>query len=411
MSSLATPRTDTAGDVPNIKSLLKLKKKYDPPDSSELPESYKTNSPKELLWLWCANNMVRQLKVDFPHLRPLCLSPRNECGVNKLICTFVKVKWCYFLVSLSHNLAAHSSAILSPVRRRRMLQVHRRLRLLQPREVSPFCFGSLRNKQFSLLRVFDGSLNSPTRVINEQTGNSFEMSLLLVSLLRGFGWDAYVVVGWVDKRTATRDQSHLPCPLLAEVQQEEALSDTREDDLIYRLRRPERLISKYQQFLDDKSDGQEVDGDDTEEDVDTSNSEIFHGWVYVETENLSFFVEPTTGIRHSISSAAYIKINCLFNDQNYWLNLKEGSLSRKGKKLEIDNKSKWLRLVQDITRVKKPKEKKMNEIGIGLMKVTTTIINEENLNLIFFRSRRKSCQTPRKNQKSPSDLLMFCIPG
>ena len=34
------------------------------------------------------------------------------------------------------------------------------------------------------LRVFDGQMNSPTRVINEQTGNSFEMSVLLVSLLR-----------------------------------------------------------------------------------------------------------------------------------------------------------------------------------------------------------------------------------
>ena len=37
---------------------------------------------------------------------------------------------------------------------------------------------------FSVLRVFDGKMNSPTRVINEQTGNSFEMSVLLVSLLR-----------------------------------------------------------------------------------------------------------------------------------------------------------------------------------------------------------------------------------
>ena len=89
MSSGTTPRDEKIGD---IKSLLKLKKKYDAPDSSSLPQSYRTNSPKELLWLWCANNLVRQLKVEFPHLRPLCLSPCNECGVQKLICTFVKVR-------------------------------------------------------------------------------------------------------------------------------------------------------------------------------------------------------------------------------------------------------------------------------------------------------------------------------
>ena len=92
MSSLATPRSDNTGDsVPNIKSLLKLKKKYDAPEDPALPESYRKNSEKELLWLWCANNLVRQLKFDFPHLRPLCLTPSNECGVKKLICTFVKV--------------------------------------------------------------------------------------------------------------------------------------------------------------------------------------------------------------------------------------------------------------------------------------------------------------------------------
>ena len=88
MSSGTTPRDEKIGD---IKSLLKLKKKYDAPDVKELPESYRVNSEKEKLWLWCANNMLRQIKFDFPHLRPLCLAPENECGVKKLICTFIKV--------------------------------------------------------------------------------------------------------------------------------------------------------------------------------------------------------------------------------------------------------------------------------------------------------------------------------
>ena len=87
-SATGTPRGETIGD---IKSLLKLKKKYDAPDASSLPESYRKNSEKELLWLWCANNMLRQIKFDFPHLRPLCLTPLNECGVKKLVCTFIKV--------------------------------------------------------------------------------------------------------------------------------------------------------------------------------------------------------------------------------------------------------------------------------------------------------------------------------
>ena len=161
------------------------------------------------------------------------------------------------------------------------------------------------------------------------------------------------------------------CPLLATVHQELEEMKAEEKNLIYKLRKPMELVSKYQEFLAKKA---ESDGMKSEQVADTSSdkvhSEIFHGWVYIETENLSFFVEPTTGLRHSINAAAYVKINCLFNDRNYWLNLKEGSLSRKGKKLDLDNKTKWLKLVQDIGKEDKPKhEKKTTDIGMGLMKV------------------------------------------
>ena len=140
---------------------------------------------------------------------------------------------------------------------------------------------------------------------------------------------------------------------------------------MYKLKKPLNLTSKYQEFIANAADTDDADeGDDNDEDQEGADKEIFHGWVYIETENLSFFIEPTTGQRHSISSSSYVKINCLFNDRNYWLNLKEGNLSRKGKKLELDNKSKWLRLIQDLSKVKKPKqEKKTTDIGIGLMKV------------------------------------------
>ena len=50
--------------------------------------------------------------------------------------------------------------------------------------------------------------------------------------------------------------------------------------------------------------------------------------------------------RHSIGALAYKRIICLFNDQNYWLNLRGVNLTRKGKTLDTNNKAKWLLLVQ-----------------------------------------------------------------
>ena len=85
---------ETAGheeeQLPNIKSLLKLKSKYEASAPEDLPETYRTNSAKERLWLWCCDNYLRQLKFTHPHVKPLCLTPKNECGVEKFVCTFIK---------------------------------------------------------------------------------------------------------------------------------------------------------------------------------------------------------------------------------------------------------------------------------------------------------------------------------
>ena len=96
--------------------------------------------------------------------------------------------------------------------------------------------------------------------------------------------------------------------------------------------------------------------------------------MFLKVGQTSFFIEPTTGLRHSISAAAYKRINCVFNDKNYWLNLRGANLTRRGKNLDINNRVKWLALVQDITNKEdKAKEKEARRapetVGIGLMKI------------------------------------------
>ena len=86
---------DSKGDhgeaLPSLKSLMKLKKKYDAPDVMSLPEGYKSNTDKERLYLWSAENFKRQVRHKYPTLKPLCLTSKNECGTEKLTMTFLKV--------------------------------------------------------------------------------------------------------------------------------------------------------------------------------------------------------------------------------------------------------------------------------------------------------------------------------
>ena len=77
-------------DLPSLKSLLQLKKKYDAPTTEQLPTGYRQNTDKEKLYLWAAENYRRQIRQMFPQLEPLSLICKNECGVEKFVSTFIK---------------------------------------------------------------------------------------------------------------------------------------------------------------------------------------------------------------------------------------------------------------------------------------------------------------------------------
>ncbi|EKX54525.1 hypothetical protein GUITHDRAFT_100002 [Guillardia theta CCMP2712] len=56
----------------------------------DLSASYSANSNEELLVLEYVENFRRQFVQLYPHRKELLLSPRNECGVEKFICTTVR---------------------------------------------------------------------------------------------------------------------------------------------------------------------------------------------------------------------------------------------------------------------------------------------------------------------------------
>ena len=57
-------------------------------------------------------------------------------------------------------------------------------------------------------------LVTPTLVLRQQKGNSFDHSVLLCSLLLGVGYDAYCVCGYGTREVCMMDQTRNICPLL-----------------------------------------------------------------------------------------------------------------------------------------------------------------------------------------------------
>ena len=68
---------------------------------------------------------------------------------------------------------------------------------------------------------------SPTYVLATQIGNSFEISHILASFLIGFGFQAYVVCGYVDESVSKMNRTEEKCPFLTkdEEKKEKGLDD------------------------------------------------------------------------------------------------------------------------------------------------------------------------------------------
>ncbi len=59
-------------------------------DPQDLPVSYRTNTEEEDLILEYVENFRRQFVQLYPERKQLLMCPRNECGVEKFICTTVR---------------------------------------------------------------------------------------------------------------------------------------------------------------------------------------------------------------------------------------------------------------------------------------------------------------------------------
>jgi hypothetical protein len=59
-------------------------------DPEDLPQSYRTNNEEENLVLEYVENFRRQFVQLYPERKELLMCPRNECGVEKFICTTVR---------------------------------------------------------------------------------------------------------------------------------------------------------------------------------------------------------------------------------------------------------------------------------------------------------------------------------
>ncbi|XP_055904389.1 coiled-coil domain-containing protein lobo [Eupeodes corollae] len=298
------------------------------------PKSYYTLSGKERLLLLFAENFKRQFTSLYPNRRPLLLAIKNECDVQKLVCTTIRPT-AFLFPSLISSLEGCASFVADFI------------------EYTP-----LKN-----LQALPPSLVSPSTLLRRRCGNSFEMATLLCSMLIGAGFPALVVSGSAKLNTVNNDQRNVQYTLPEEEldyekDEDEGLDRSSRTEEInkYKLRPKPDLESHLTEQLEEKrlekenrekfekEEAERIERENLEDEASFNDPcRLSHSWVViihnapwsckprvkipnedgdeVDAPPTATFIEPSTGFQHDPSTMAYNHIESIWNHLNYYVNL------------------------------------------------------------------------------------------
>lgn len=183
------------------------------------------------------------------------------------------------------------------------------------------------------LSEFDLILPSPTQVLEWCSGDCFDFATVLVSLLLGSGYDAYVVYGLAPRWVCDRDQTVLDCPYPKNECSDKNMFSSSHNHLICD-EDHQKCREKNNVCLSKDSNG-------------------IHAWVLIRAGKRGMkdmiFVEPSTGETFLTGASPYIQITSVWNADNYWIN-RQISDQRNLSKKEIDENITIKKLSFDLSR-------------------------------------------------------------
>lgn len=184
---------------------------------------------------------------------------------------------------------------------------------------------------------------SPTSVIEWQKGDCFDMSIFLASLLIGVGYDAYCVIGKAPSEITLKNEGLMQNPHLniglkdLEYKKEEVPPPQYG---IYKIAEREKAVSMFdreeiqEKYIKEQEDliKNNVLGDDEPDRLppDAYEGRRVHCWVLVKKGlrgvDRHYYIEASTGRCWPIdeNNYPYISVDQVFNNKNFWINLKLG---------------------------------------------------------------------------------------
>eukprot|EP00744_Colponema_vietnamica_P009141 GILI01013024.1.p1 GENE.GILI01013024.1~~GILI01013024.1.p1 ORF type:complete len:864 (-),score=300.12 GILI01013024.1:45-2513(-) len=303
------------------------------------PKIYLTNSSKEQKVLDHVDEFHKQFSRVYNSKVELLLTPKNECGVRKFICSTIRPCQLPYLELYDYKKAAK------------------------------FIADFMNYEPLEPPTMFPPVIPSPHSVLQWQAGDCFDLSILLVSLLVGAGYDAYCVAGKAPKYITTKEQSRMECPHLnPEIDtgrlpvknappKQEFVIPTRPPLVSQYLEKLKSEEQKKQEELQRQKDEAEEQEDAEWEPFDPLEGNRVHCWVLIKPGKREvtdpLFIEASTGwvYPQSAASMPYLHIDFVWNHANFWVNMQDG-VAVSNLSLDLGNVTNWEYVMVDGTQYK-----------------------------------------------------------
>jgi len=291
--------------------------------------SYANNTEFEELALEYLNDFCQQFSQVYPDRLEPYVTCRNELGVRKPLCSYVKPSKLPFK------------------------------QLFDLKDCARFFSDFVKYEQLQdPLRLCDYAASAQT-TINWQAGDCLDMAILLCSVLTGYGYDAYVVRGYAPQFVVSADETrNVPDDLMSATSSSTG-GDNDKDDGKYTLRPRPQLHSLY--ILKQKkyaymnaqmaaagtsaSATPVTEIEKPELPDDALKGQRVHCWVMVYPGSREvachYMVEPSIGAVWEAETSPYEGIECMWNHKNVWINMQTPRQPMNQTDFDLTNFKSW----------------------------------------------------------------------
>ena len=289
-------------------------------NAGNLYNSYKENTLKEELILEHVIQFKKEFNLTYDAKREILLYPQNECGKYKFICSTVR-----------------PTKVPYP-------------ELYDFEKCAKFISEFFEYEELNPPTEFPKIIPAPDNVVKWQIGDSFDLSIVLTSLLIGAGYNAYVIYGKAPRFITSKDETRLAPPeMIDDIKIIDPELEDKEDEVAPTIPDKKPIFSVFnaqEEALKKEKEKQEyikntvIDDDMPEfERNDPFKHRRIHCWVLIKLnqkilaklnqgiedeakkKKSMYFIEPSTGRIYDVKDSPYEQVDAMFNNHNFYINL------------------------------------------------------------------------------------------